>query len=58
MKLTLYIYNAATNEVVATYQGSTNEECESQAEAANWGTEEYGWTYTASELTFPTSESN
>ena len=45
MKLTLYIYNVDTNEVVETFEGSTNAECEKLAEEANWCIEQYGWSY-------------
>ena len=42
----LYVYETVNNTVVATFEGATNEECESQARAANYdNSDDYGWTY-------------
>ena len=44
MRTTLYVYSAETNALAATITGDDNIACEAKA-AADFGSDDYGWTY-------------
>ncbi len=41
----LYIYDIETRRVIEVIEGDTNAQCEAKADAANYDTDTYAWTY-------------